>query len=890
MRYVFAKHDRSFQIQLIRKGIEEYRTQSAADPERFEMHRVYDALLDQIGSHFLGHWQEGVAIVGLGGYGRKEMSPYSDVDLLFLRPQDAPEGVYRAIRDMLYLLWDAKVDLGHSVRTVNECREEAEKDLAVLTSLMDARLAWGDERIYRQLLGERNRMIDETDHLDLYLRIEAEIRDSSEKFGHTIYLLEPNVKEGPGSLRHMQLIAWLARIVFGCSGLEDLPRLGLCGRRALEEVQEGLRFLSGIRARLHLWAGRGMDVLPFEAQSEFAKQMGFEDTPERRGVEAFMREYYRHTDTMDVFARRILARARLSLAPRSGFDVKRLKLDDALYIGAGGINHFDPSKMSDDPKEMLRAFRWIATTGCPLDIRLGDFIRTAVRSLPLRLIEDGEANSLFLDILRTRGTVAKAMTAMMETGFLERFVPEFARIRFLPQHTLYHLYTVDLHTMGVMEKIDAYGGENAGDEDTLLRSIWARIEKPEVLYLAALFHDIGKGQGPGHEVKGEKMARPVLTRLGLPSEDVHDVCYLIRNHLAMTQLAFKKDLHDLALISRFGESVMSRKRLDLLMLLTHADLMSVGTKGLNSWRRMLLEELYYRTLDFLEGESAEGEDLGEWIEQTKAVIRDLVPEKLRNGDLEQFLLQAPSRYLLDFYPGLVADHYTDIRSHLTAHGKTELEDHDLIVQKTDHHGPGYSAITLIVRDRPGLFFRLAGTLSAHRINILGAWSHSLAMHAAVATFHVNDIPEGPLVDPDKWDRFCRDVEKMVRGELNADELLAARRRGAKIHASSSAPRFPLKVEIDNAVSDRATVVEVYAHDRTGLLYDITSHLSGLGLDIVLTKITTEVDQAADIFYVVDTDGQKIVDFDRLAEIKDSLRDHLVKMEESLTVDERAIVF
>lgn len=890
MRYIFAKHDRTLQLKLIRESIEGYRNQGTTDPEGFRMHPVYDDLLEQIGDHFLGHWREGVAIIGLGGYGRMEMSPYSDVDLLFLRPEDAAEGIYRAIRDMLYLLWDAKVELGHSVRTVEECREEAEKDLAVLTSLMDARLVWGDERIFRQLLVDRNRMVTGTDPLDLYLRIEAEMRSSAEKFGHTIYLLEPNVKEGPGSLRRMQLVAWLARMVFGCSGLEDLPRLGFCGRRELEEVQEGLRFLSGIRARLHLRSGRGLDVLEFEAQSEFAQQMGFEDTPERRGVEALMREYYRHTHTMDVFAGRILARARLSLAQGSGSQVRRLKLDDAMYIGAGGIHRFDPAGMGDDPREMLRAFRWVALTGCHLDIRLGDLMRTAVRSLPIRLVEDNEANSLFLDIFRTRGAVSKAMTSMMETGFLEHFIPEFSRVRFLPQHTLYHLYTVDLHTMGALEKIDSFGQNGTGEEDALLRSIFARIDKPEVLYLAALFHDIGKGQGSGHEVRGEKIARPVLKRLGLPPEDVHDICYLIRNHLAMPQLAFKKDLHDAALVSRFGEGLMSRKRLDLLMLLTHADLMAVGSKGINSWRRMLLEELYYRTLDHLEGESAEGEDLEEWIDQTKAVIRDLVPEDLRDGRLEEFLREAPSRYLLDFYPSIVADHYTDIRSYLSKREKTDLGFEDLIVRKTDHHGPGYSAVTVIVRDRPGLFYKLAGVFSANGINILGAWSHSLAMNSAVATFHVNEIPEGPVVDPGKWDNFCSDIGKMINGKLDVDELVALRRRGAKVYSASSGPRFPLKVEVDDAVSDRATVLEVYAHDRTGLLYDITSHLSALKLDIVLTKITTEVDQVADIFYVVDEDGQKIVDFDRLNEIRDSLRDHLLRMEESNTGDDKSIVF
>jgi [protein-PII] uridylyltransferase len=877
MRYIFASPDRSFQLTRIREGINEYREQGASDPANFQMHAVYDELLAQLADHFLGYWKDRIALLGLGGYGRTEMSPYSDIDMLFLRPEDAPEGVYRGIRSMLYLLWDARVELGHSVRTVQECEDEATKDLAVLTSLMDTRLIWGDERIYRDLVIQRDRLIRDTDPLDLYLRIEAEIRKSCERFGNTIYLLEPHLKEGQGSLRYIQLIGWLVRMVLGITNLEDLPLANICGSDEVKEVTAGRKFLGEVRARLHFLAGRRDDRLKFEAQSILAEQMGFKNSPERRDVETFMREYYRHASTMDFFGRRVLAKTRLFVRPKTVQDVKRLRLDASFHIGGGGINHTDPENFALDPREILHAFCKISESHCELDIRLVDLIIDRLREMTDTLIDDRESCRLFLSILRNPGSVALTLNAMMKIGFLERFLTAFARVRFLPQHDVYHQFTVDLHTIEVLGNLDGFARADGPREDALLRTVFSRLEHPEVLYLAGLFHDLAKGLGPGHEIRGESIARPVLTQLGLTDENIDDACFLIRNHLAMTHLAFKQDLHDTSLIYRFAETVMHKRRLDMLMLLTHADLRAVSPTAFNSWRRMLLDEVYYRTLDVIEGEGVEGEDLADWIKEIRATVRELVPAELGGPALERFLSVGGSRYFLDFYPGVIADHFVDYRTYLQAAGKEELDTGDLIAKKVDHRGPGYSAITLITRDRHGLFFRMAGTLSANRINILSSWTHSIGT-IAVATFHVNDIPEGPLDDPERWEHFREDCERVLKGEVDVDVLLAARRSGRRVFQPSGAPRFPLKVKIDNVASDRATIVEVYAHDRVGLLYDITRKLSSFGLTIVLSKITTEIDQAADIFYVQDDHGNKIVDFERLDEIKDALRDHLVAME------------
>lgn len=879
MRCIFAETDRSLQITRIREAIAQSRSSGAARPEHFQMHPVYDEILAELADHFLGCWKDRIAILGMGGYGRREMSPYSDIDLLFLKKENTAEQADQGIRHILYLLWDARVELGHSVRTVEECTLEAQKDLAVLTSLMDIRYLWGDEQLFRRLAIERDRLIQATDPLDLYLRIEEEIRKSSERYGHTIYLLEPHLKEGPGSLRYIQLMLWLCRMVFGVADLDSLPLAEICDRNAVEQVRAGLHFLAEVRTRLHLLAGRRDDRLKFDAQAEIAQQMGFQNTDERRGVVAFMREYYRHAATLDFFGRRVLARVRLFLRPKHASAVKRLKLDHAFYIGAGGINHYDVNLFGSNPREILGAFLKMAEMRCDLDIRLVDRIAKSIRSLDLGFIHEPETNRLFLKIFSHPGSVARVLTTMMKVGFLEVFIPDFAHVRFLPQYDVYHQYTVDLHTMVTLEQIDAFARPTGSKEDALLRTIFARQRHPEVLYLAALFHDIAKGRGPGHDVRGETIARPILKRMGLAEESVEEVCFLIRNHLAIPQLAFKKDLHDDALIQRFAENVLTRRRLELLVLLTYADLRASSSSAFNSWRNMLLEELYFRTLDVLQGEGLEGEDFMAWVREIKAAIRDIVPPLEGGIDLEEFLEAAPPRYFLDFSPGVVAEHFVSLRTYLLSKGRTVLGPEDVIATKVDHRLPGYSSITLIMQDSPGLFCKIAGTLAANRINILGASSHAIG-RIAVCTFHVNDIPEGPLDDPKRWHRFQNDFQKVIRGELDVDQLVATRRATRSGFRGTTSPRFPVRVEIDNAASDRATIVEVYAHDRPGLLYDITRTLFSFGLNIVLAKITTEIDQAADIFYVQTSNGEKLVEFEELTRLREGLLRYLCAMEDS----------
>ncbi len=877
MRFIFSTHDKAEQIQRIRDAIGAYREVGKTDPANFEMHPVYDELLCQVCDHFLGYWKTDIALIGLGGYGRKEMSPYSDIDLLFLRPENAPEGIYRAIRSILYLLWDARIELGHSVRTVSECRHEADKDLAVLTSLMDIRKVWGSSEIYRSLVVQRDRLIIESDPLDLYLRVEAEIRKSSDKFGHTIYLLEPHLKEGPGSLRYIQLLTWLARMIFGCANLDDLVVAGLCSAKSVVEIKQGMRFLAETRTRLHFIEGRRDDRLKFDCQALIAREMQFHDAPERPAVENFMREYYRHAAIIDFFGRQLLARARLFLRPKMVSNTKRLEFGASFYLGAGGVNFLTPESFGSDSSQLLQAFKLIAETGCDFDIRLVDLIRSRLSQIDDEMINDPSANRLFIEILECRRNVAKTLNTMMKVGFLERFIPDFARIRFLPQYDIYHQYTVDLHTMAVLENIDEMGEPDGPEDETLLRTIFSKLDKPLVLRLAGLFHDIAKGSGSGHEIRGEKIARPILHRLSLPPEDIEDVVFLIKNHLAMTHLAFKKDIHDEDLIHRFAENVMFKHRLDLLLLLTYSDLKAVGPTALNSWKKMLLEELYYRTLDVIQGEEGGGDDLSDWVSQIKGAVRELVPVEYRGPRLDDFLSRVTPRYCLDFYPGIIVDHFMDIERRLSQTRRDTLSPDDLIAKKTDHTKRGYSSITLILRDQPGLFCKIAGTLSSNKINILSSWTHLIGP-IALSTLHVNNIPEGPLDDPERWANFQNDFKRVIVGEIDVDTLVETKRQTKGMFTRTTKPRFPIKVEIDNSTSDNATIVEVYAHDRPGLLYDITRRLSVMGLNIILAKISTEVDQAADIFYIQDQNGNKIIDFDEIDSIRDELIRHLIDME------------
>ncbi len=880
MRFIFATHDRAEQLKRIKDELEQFRQKGKANPGDFQMHSVYDEILQQMADQFLEPWRDKVTIIGLGGYGRMEMSPYSDIDILFLRSEGAEEGIFRGIRHILYMLWDAKIEVGHSVRTVDECEEEAENDLAVLTSLMDTRFIWGDEGGLSKLIDRRQMMINRSDQFDLYLRIETEIAKSCAQYGHTIYLLEPNLKEGPGSLRYMQLINWLARMLLDCQDLMDLSEKGICDLEAVLEAVEGIRFLSEVRTRLHFLSSRRDDRLSLSAQTEMARQMGYLDSVERISAVTFMREYYRHAAIMDFFGRRVLAKTRLRLRPDTGPEIKRLTLGDGYYVGAGGVNHDNPKEFGSSGLDFFTAFSKIVSTGCELDIRLVDGMIDKLELVNEECQDSHQASESFIKILQGPPSVGKTMNTMMKIGFLERFIPDFAWVRFLPSYSSIHQYTVDLHTIMVMEYIDLFRRGKGPDEDKLLHTICSRIEDPSVLYLAALFHDIAKGLGSGHEVRGEAIAGPVLDKFGLPEDVKDDVRFLIRNHLAMTHLAFKKDLHDESLVARFAENVIYGPRLDLLFILTHADLRATGPASYNSWRHMLLEELYYRTLDVIQGGHDEEDNLSNWLEGVKEVAPTMVDQRHRGPELTEYLEAAPSRYLLDFYPEIIADHYLSIREYLENTGKTSLDQDDLIAVKADNRRGGYSSITLITKDRPGLFFKIAGTLSANRINILSAWSHSIG-DLSIATLHVNDIPEGPLDDEERWEKFKDDFGGVVAGRVDADMLVASKRTTVRFSKHPIGHESFIKVDIDNAASDRATIIEVTAMDRPGLLYDITRSIFKHGLNIVLTKIATDGARATDIFYVRDDSGKKVVDFDRLDLIKNRLREHLKAVEQAL---------
>jgi [protein-PII] uridylyltransferase len=608
--------------------------------------------------------------------------------------------------------------------------------------------------------------------------------------------------------------------------------------------------------------------------------MGYLDAVERISAITFMREYYRHAATMDFVGRRVLSRTRLSLRPDTGPKIKRMKLGAGYYIGAGGVNHEKPADFGNSALDFFTAFSKIADFGCELDIRLVDTMLAKLDLIDEDFCNSTGANDKFLELLRSGPSVGKTLNTMMKIGFLERFVPDFAWIRFLPSYSSIHQYTVDLHTIIVMEHIDLFRRGQGPEEDKLLHTISSRISDIYILYLAALFHDIAKGLGSGHEIRGETIASPVLDRLGLPEEAKDDVRFLIRNHLAMSHLAFKKDLHDEALIGRFAETVIHSRRLDMLFILTHADLRATGPGAFNSWRHMLLEELYYRTLDIIQGVAEEEDNLSDWLEGVQEVIPTMVAPQYRGSELDQYLQNAPSRYLLDFYPEIIADHYVSIMEYLEKTGQKELSMSDLISGKADHSRGGYSSITLITRDRSGLFFKMAGTLSANRINILSAWSHSIGT-ISIATLHVNDIPEGPLDDQERWDRFQEDFAGVVSGRIDADILVASKRSTVRPIKRQAPNTSFVKVDVDNHASDKATIIEVTAMDRPGLLYDITRAIFKQGLNIFLTKIATDGDRATDIFYVKDESGKKVADFARLDEIKNRLREHLKAVERAL---------
>ncbi|WP_126975062.1 [protein-PII] uridylyltransferase [Frigidibacter oleivorans] len=789
---------------------------------------------------------ERITVMAVGGYGRAEMAPFSDVDLLFLTPWKVTPWAESVVESMLYMLWDLKLKVGHATRTVKDCLRLGTEDITIRTALLEHRFLAGDPRIAADLHQRLWR--------DLFQRtgpafIEAKLQERTERHrrqGGQRYVLEPNVKEGKGGLRDLQTLYWIAKYIHGVEEVSELVGKGLFTAEEYQQFELAEDFLWAVRCHLHLNAGRAVEQLTFDQQIEVAARMGYQDRAGRRGVELFMQDYFRQATKVGeltrIFLTALEAQHVKKVPKLEGLLRRRRTVPGPYRIDQNRLNVADPAAFLKDRLNLLRVFDLAMRTGYQMH---PDAMRLVAANLHLiddAMREDPEAGRLFLGLMLDHGAPERALRRMNELGMLAAFIPEFEPVVAMMQYNVYHHYTVDEHTIQCISTLDQLERGQLVEELPLTTGILQQGVNRRVLYLALFLHDIGKGRPEDHSIVGAQIARRVAPRLGLDAEETETVEWLVRYHLFMSDVAQKRDLSDPRTLRDFVKAVKTRRRLDLLTVLTVCDIRGVGPGTWNNWKAMLLRRLYRLALEALEG-GGEVLNRDRNAEESKEQLREALafwPAEKIEAEL--------NRHYGPYWQALSTEGHVVFARLLDGLGTDEIR----IDLMPDPDRDATRACFALI-DHPGIFSRLAGALALVGANVVDARTYTSKDGYATAVFWVQDA-EGRPYEAARLPRLRQMIEKTLRGEVVAREALKDR---DKVKRRERGFRFPTTVSFDNEGSDIYTIVEVDTRDRPGLLYDLTRTLAASNIYIASAVIATYGAQVVDTFYVKDMFGLKL---------------------------------
>lgn len=805
---------------------------------------------------------EGCALLALGGYGRQEMNPRSDLDLMFYCTEKHQQSGKIISERMLYLLWDLGLDVGYSVRTAKDCLEQAKHDITVRTAMLDARLLAGSPQGWQEFSVQVAASILKNATSEFIRAKLEENQVRRRKYGSSVYLLEPNIKEGEGGLRDLHSALWIARVKNKAASLRELVIKGVLNEAEAAEFETAYDYLWQIRNELHFLSTRKSDQLLFEHQSKIAEFLGYRDNTHAPAVEQFMQDYYTHATRVEHLTSGLIFRVTQAEESHSrilGFFVRR-NLEDGFTILRGEICGPGVEAFVANPALIMRAFELAQRHDAELSVPLKLQIRDNLKFINDRVRRSKAINESFLNILRFPRGVGKILHQMHHLHFLHHYIPEFKRIFCKVQFDLYHIYTVDIHSLFVVEELCRLWDGVYVDEYPLLTRLAQDVEKRSLLLLAALFHDIGKGEGKDHSTKGASMVPTIARRMGLNRESAQRLQFLVQNHLAMGNISQRRDLNDNRTISDFAAMIGMSENLKMLYLLTFADIRSVGPEVWSEWKGQLLQELFEKTFDWLERGNFYREKHSEKIRLRKRKVREALLEDFPEYRVNRCLGNLSTRYLLSYHSWEIVQH---LRLSL-GRGKETLA---IKIDQYPEHA--FTQMTLATLDSPGLFSQVAGVVAAHGINILGAHIHTRKNGVVLDILKVNNAAGEAVENVGKWQRVEKDLVAVIEGRAFVDDLLKRREEPAFLKTRKK-PKRANRVDISNEVSDKYTVIDIFSHDRIGLLYNITRTLTVLGLYIAVSKISTKVDQIADVFYVCDIFGQKVMQAEKLEKIQEDL--------------------
>ncbi|MFT8719886.1 [protein-PII] uridylyltransferase [Acetobacter sp.] len=851
-----------------------------------------------------------MSIAATGGYGKRLLAPFSDIDLLFLTAEKPSDTALSLVEYVLYFLWDLGLKVGHATRSISDCIAQAEADTTVRTALLDARLLTGSFSLFAMFEARFIVACVEAGSARFISDKRAERAERHRRFGESPYLVEPNIKEGRGGLRDMQTLYWMCRYVFGTRHVSDLlapefTRLGFITEQEAARARRSWDFLWSVRFHLHYVAGRGEDRLTFDMQPVLGGRMGYTRHGRQNGVERFMRHYFltvrevmRLTHVLEPTI------VRVALGPSAHV----AKTDD--QIREAGFTLIDgqilPAKgvsFAEEPIKMFELLEWSRNRHLPIHpLARQQLIRWERRAATLR--SDPRAADIFLKILcdegspRTnrRGLPARAeakpttlpheiemnhrldyvhwLRILNETGLWGALIPDWSRIVGQMQFDTYHIFTVDEHTIEALRILRCVENGKMADEIPVAYELARDIQSRRALYMAVMMHDIAKGRGGDHSELGSDLALELCPRLGLSSEETETVSWLVLQHLILSHTAFQRDIDDPKTILDVADVVQSPERLRLLLLLTIVDMRAVSPRVWNAWKATLLRELYTRVAEVLEGGLATPErDMR--VAHSKTIIAEtLAEEGFSQAEINHFLDLGYAGYWLCFDQDTLVRHAHLIR-------EAEQRSAPFVIETQPLPARGVTEVTIHTQDHPGLFAHIAGAVALAGASIVDARIHTLSNGMALDTLWIQDASGEAFDEPHRLTKLFVLTEKALTGQINVEAEITKLTTSGQFFSRTRAIHVPPRVVIDNRASNSHTVIEINGRDRLGLLHDVTNALSDLRLQISSAHITTYGVRAVDVFYVKDLSGMKIVDENRLAKIRDRLMSGLKRVEETL---------
>ncbi len=794
-------------------------------------------------------------LIGIGGFGRGELSFYSDLDILFLHKGRLKKALKELIKNLIQSLWDRGFEIGHRVLKPKEVEKTVKEDFLFLTSILETEFLAGDKDFY---ISWRNtlfkRIFSSKKEKIRFLSNLIDLREERfKKYGDSSYIIEPHIKEGKGGLRDIHTIKWLSIVFLNTSEIEKLVSMGFFLNIEREWLNGAEDFLWKVRLQLHKLTKRGFDRLTLQYQKEIAPFF-VSAKNNKISIEEFMGQYFRHCARIRRLSDFLIEKVNELEEPKIKSEPKKVSY---FLIIKDHIKFANPSVIPSKPELLMEIFWWMAKLGVHFHHETGQMIRKNLSFFSTKYLSDKKIISQFFDILMNKEFGFQTLYTMMETGFLDKFLPEFSHIRYKVQYDTYHTYTVDEHLLRTLREL-----HRMEDEDKF-RPFFEKVRNHKrILLLAGFLHDIGKGYEKDHTKLGASLCKNIAVRFGLKNNEIDMLSFLVEKHLFMIHLALKRDLSEERPIETLALEVENKEKLYLLYLLTIADSRATGPSGWNLWRSQLLDELLIKAEKFMSHQGIDLKNLQKRVEEKKSAVLNKAPLELKE-ELSKWIENLSLRYLLN----------TSVND-ILLHFKLEklLKEKKLIILPKRLNNE-VAEVTIVCHDRKNLFDIITGVFWAYGLNILSANIYTRPTKVVVDKIVVKNIPD--LID---WERLWKKIEKemlnILEDKISLDDFLT-KREARKI---ISPKRFSIsnkrnRVEINNEASDFYTVIEIQTWDRPGLLLKISKTLHSFGLDIAMAKISTLGSQVADIFYVTDKEGEKILQ----EEVLDKLKGEILKV-------------